>query len=84
MFSPRGLLLTLTTLLTFVWFLGFSAMARQQGRDPAHRDPLSQLDTSLLNQRAAAGDAQAAYRLGRCYMEGIGVPQDDSESAKWF
>lgn len=30
------------------------------------------------------GDADAQYNLGKMYLEGNGVPQDDSEAAKWF
>lgn len=33
---------------------------------------------------AEQGDANAQYRLGRCYSEGKGVPQDFTEAVKWL
>ena len=37
-----------------------------------------------LNQKAAAGDAQAQYELGRAYDKGKGVDEDDVEAARWY
>ncbi|HET6197599.1 MAG TPA: hypothetical protein VFE12_17690, partial [Acetobacteraceae bacterium] len=38
----------------------------------------------LLTQAARAGIAEAEYRVGRCYLEGTGVPTSRLEGARWL
>src|SRR5690242_385582 len=38
----------------------------------------------LLARAAQAGIAEAEYRLGRCYLEGGGVPPSRTEGARWL
>jgi TPR repeat protein len=38
----------------------------------------------LLARAAAAGLAEAQYRVGRCYLEASGVPASASEAARWL
>ena len=38
----------------------------------------------LLSRAARAGIAEAEYRVGRCYLEGAGVPPSRSEGARWL
>ena len=38
----------------------------------------------LLARAAQAGIAEAEYRLGRCYLEGAGVPPSRTEGARWL
>ena len=38
----------------------------------------------LLSRAARAGIAEAEYRVGRCYLEGTGVPPSRSEGARWL
>ncbi len=38
----------------------------------------------LLGRAARAGIAQAEYRVGRCYLEGTGVPPSLTEGARWL
>ena len=38
----------------------------------------------LLVRAARAGIAEAEFRLGRCYMEGAGVPTSRVEGARWL
>ncbi|HET8995171.1 MAG TPA: tetratricopeptide repeat protein, partial [Acetobacteraceae bacterium] len=38
----------------------------------------------LLSRAAQAGLAEAEYRVGRCYLEGAGVPVSRSEGARWL
>ncbi|HEY7576245.1 MAG TPA: hypothetical protein VH855_01510, partial [Acetobacteraceae bacterium] len=38
----------------------------------------------LLVRAARAGIAEAEYRLGRCYLEGAGVPPSRPEGARWL
>lgn len=37
-----------------------------------------------LSARAEQGDADAQYKLGKCYKHGDGVDVNRKESAKWF
>ncbi len=63
-----------------------------RGRQAAHADePAAEAPPSPAEERAAdlrraaeAGDAEAQVRLAGHYMEGLGVPQDDVEAAKWY
>ena len=81
MFSFRGLLLI--TIMTSVWFYGFTAICKQQYKDPGHPEP-GPVDLDCFRLRATAGDAQTAYQLGRCYLLGTGVSQDYAEAAMWY
>ena len=38
----------------------------------------------LLSRAARAGIAEAEYRVGRCYLEGVGVPPSRTEGARWL
>src|SRR5580692_9319319 len=38
----------------------------------------------LLTRAARAGIAEAEHRVGRCYLEGAGVPPSRSEGARWL
>ena len=38
----------------------------------------------LLARAARAGIAEAEYRLGRCYLEGAGVPPSRVEGVRWL
>ena len=38
----------------------------------------------LLARAARAGIAEAEYRVGRCYLEGTGVPPSRAEGARWL
>ena len=38
----------------------------------------------LLSRAARAGIAEAEYRVGRCYLEGAGVPPSRTEGARWL
>src|ERR1700748_2337730 len=38
----------------------------------------------LLTRAARAGIAEAEYRVGRCYLEGTGVPPSRVEGARWL
>ena len=38
----------------------------------------------LLTRAARAGIAEAEYRVGRCYLEGAGVPPSRTEGARWL
>ncbi len=38
----------------------------------------------LLSRAARAGIAEAEYRVGRCYLEGAGVPPSRVEGARWL
>ena len=35
-------------------------------------------------KKAERGDQDAQYRLGDCYFEGTGVPEDKTEAFKWY
>ncbi|MDX8482051.1 tetratricopeptide repeat protein [Mesorhizobium sp. VK24D] len=39
---------------------------------------------ALMAIAARAGIAEAEYRIGRCYLEGSGVPPSQSEGARWL
>jgi len=42
--------------------------------------------TALKEWRPLAelGEAEAQYKLGALYYQGIGVPQDDAEAVRWY
>src|SRR3954452_1080631 len=37
-----------------------------------------------LAQAARSGSVEAQYRVGRCYLEGTGVPQTTAEAVRWL
>src|SRR5208337_5410510 len=39
---------------------------------------------ALLARAARAGVAEAQYRVGRCYLQGSGVPPSRAEAARWL
>jgi uncharacterized protein len=39
---------------------------------------------ALLARAASAGVAEAQYRVGRCYLQGSGVPRSRTEAARWL
>src|SRR6201995_2695110 len=38
----------------------------------------------LLSRAAQAGIAEAEFRIGRCYLEGAGVPPSRADGARWL
>src|ERR1700727_507551 len=38
----------------------------------------------LLARAARAGNAEAEFRIGRCYLEGSGVPPSRGEGIRWL
>ncbi len=38
----------------------------------------------LLSRAAKAGIAEAEFRIGRCYLEGTGVPQSRTDAVRWM
>ena len=41
-------------------------------------------DIEFLKNKAENGDPETQYCLGFCYENGIGVPKDTEEAAKWY
>src|SRR3954470_21831417 len=39
---------------------------------------------ALLSKAAKAGIAEAAFRVGRCYLEGTGVPPSRTGGVRWI
>ncbi|MBS1102526.1 SEL1-like repeat protein [Gluconobacter sp. Dm-62] len=39
---------------------------------------------ALLSRLAAAGDTEAAFRVGRAYLDGLGVPPSLEDGARWI
>lgn len=74
-----SLLLTLSVVSWFCFFTG-SAWSQEGPSGAGIRQP----DPVSLQRRAEQGDAKAAYLLGRFYMMGKGVAQNNAEAAKWF
>lgn len=69
----------------FVTFAACCA-AQQPAQPSAQSKPagLTPASVSALEQRAAAGDAQAQFELGHAYEEGNVVAQDDEKAIEWF
>ncbi len=44
----------------------------------------AQRDVNELRARAQQGDAAAQFNLGRLYVTGTGVPQNDAEATRWY
>jgi uncharacterized protein len=69
-------------------FVAFAACcaAQQPAQPSAQSKPvgLTPASVSALQQRAAAGDAQAQFDLGHAYEEGNGVAPDDEKAVQWF
>ena len=40
--------------------------------------------TKMYSMKADQGDARAQWRLGKCYAEGAGIPEDKTEAANWY
>ena len=38
----------------------------------------------LLSRAAKAGIPEAEFRIGRCYLEGTGVPPSRSDGVRWM
>ena len=72
----------LITLPLIAWFCIFVDIA--SGQEGTSGAGTKQLDIQSLQTRAEQGDATSAYLVGRSYMTGSGVPQDDTQAAKWF
>ena len=62
----------------------------QEDRGESHiceQGEVSPNDAEVANkyrQAAEQGDAEAQYKLGMCYYNGDGVPQNYAEAVKWF
>ena len=41
-------------------------------------------DVDVIHQAAELGDTRAQVKMGGMYHDGQGVPQSDSEAAKWY
>ena len=41
-------------------------------------------DIAALRKKAEAGDAEAQYNLGECFLNGDGVAKDMAEAVKWW
>jgi len=65
---------------------GAFGIAQQPAQSSLQNTPAFQTSApvSALQQRAATGDAQAQFELGRAYEDGSGVPQDDAKAVEWF
>ncbi len=79
--SPR---LVVITLLLMVWFAAFDAIAWVGQSGEQVNGTTAQRDIASLEQRANAGNANAAYLLGRMYMTGLEVPQNYEQAARRF
>ena len=44
----------------------------------------TEMEWALWKQSAEEGDAEAQYKLGRCYANGLGVEIDMVEAVRWF
>lgn len=53
-----------------------------EGVEGLERSPAEAL--KWFTQAAAKDDVQAQYFLGKMYLDGLGVPQDDVEAYRWF
>ena len=42
------------------------------------------VEANCYREAAERGDAEAQFRLGMCYADGIGVRQDYAEAVKWY
>ena len=49
-----------------------------------NRNDSEKLDLNKLWETAEHGDAEAQYKVGKCYFEGIGVDEDKTEAFEWF
>lgn len=53
-------------------------------QETAKPTPLTQPEISQLQAKAEGGDSSAQVRLGKAYLDGNGVPQNDALAFKWF
>src|SRR6185312_1422993 len=65
-----------------IGLLSASAALRRAIR--LNKQPQTARAFALFAVAADAGIAEAAYRVGRCYLEGSGVPHSLTESARWL
>ena len=72
----------LLTLLAITWFCNFVGSALSQNATSGLNT--KEFDISVLQKLAERGDAKAAYLLGRSYMVGSGVSQNNTQAAKWL
>lgn len=63
------------------WIIFLLCILQSSGQAP-HR--VSSEDGAMLREKAKSGDAQAQFRLGIAYMDGIGVKHNLRKSEKWF
>ena len=65
--------------------LAAALAAQQPSASPAISPPKpSAVDLPALQAKAEAGDADARFKLGKAYEEGLGVKSNDEEAAKWY
>src|ERR1700722_2136886 len=69
----------------FDWLLASTspAAALRRGLKLTEQGDLKQA-FPLLTRAARAGIAEAEHRVGRCYLEGAGVPASRTEGARWL
>ena len=65
-----------------VWARLSPRAALKQAERVAHEDRAAAF--RLFARAARAGIAEAEYRVGRCYLEGTGVPPSVAEGARWL
>ena len=53
-------------------------------RDPSQGQTQTEDTVEAIRLAADQGDAAAQYNLGIAYAEGLGVPRDETEAARWF
>ncbi len=53
-------------------------------RDPSQNQTQTQAAVAAIRLAAEQGDAEQQFVLGVAYDEGRGVPQDETEAARWY
>ena len=67
------------------WLIGFGSPAAALRRAVRLSEEGKAAEAFPLLARAAkAGNAEAEYRVARCYLEGSGVPASRAEGARWL
>ena len=61
-----------------------SASAALRRAIKLHKQSRTAQAFTLFARAASAGIAEAEYRVGRCYLEGSGVPVSLTESVRWL
>lgn len=76
--------LAIIFILAFIFTLWCGA--QQPSQPSAQSKPVASTPTALseIQQRAAAGDAEAQFELGQAYEQGKAVAQDDEKAVEWF